>query len=230
MNKFKGFPPQGEYTSIPNAFFSLLVPEIDDLAELKTTLHVIAALYRKRGSPRFISFSELLGDAALMRSLKTEDTLRQALKLATTRGTLINIALEKDGAEEEIYLLNDEAGRQAAAKIERGGLPGLKIRPKPEVPAEEAPDIFVLYEENIGLLTPMVADELREAEKLYPPEWIRDAIREAALHNKRNIKYITKILENWSAEGRRDGAYQRDTKKTGADKYLRGKYGHMVQH
>jgi DNA replication protein len=230
MSKFEGFPSRGEYTSIPNVFFSRLLPEIEDLEELKVTLHVIAALYRKKGYPRFVSFSELLGDAAVMGSLKEEEDLRRALKMGLDRGTLINVTLA-DGAREDIFFLNDEAGRQAAAKIESGELKiaGSKAGHRPEIPAAEAPDIFTLYEQNIGLITPLIADDLREDEQLYPPEWIRDAIREAALHNKRNIRYIDKILENWSVEGRSDGAYQRDTQKTGPDRYFRGKYGHMVQ-
>jgi DNA replication protein len=233
MSKFQGFPSRAEYTSVPNAFFSSLLPEIEDIAELKTTLHVIAALYRKKGYPRLVGFNELLGDAALMNSLKAageqfEETLRRALEMAAGRGTLIHMVLDKDG---DIYLLNDESGRQAAAKMSSGeiALGGLKTARKPDMPAEELPDIFTVYEQNIGLLTPMVADELKEAEKLYPPEWLRDAIREAALHNKRSIKYISKILENWSVEGRSDGTYQRDSQQEGPDKYFKGKYGHMVQ-
>jgi DnaD/phage-associated family protein len=236
MSKFKGFPARTEFTSVPNAFFSSLLPEIDDMAELKITLHVIAAVYRKKGYPRFVSFNELLGNSALTGSLKglgekPEETLRRALKMASERGTLLSLAIEKDGAAEDIYFLNDESGRQAAAKIESGELNrgGLKVGPRPDAPAEEPPDIYSLYEQNIGLLTPMVADELRETEKLYPPEWLRDAIREAALHNKRNIRYISKILENWSVEGRSDGTYQRDSQKAGPDKYFKGKYGHMVR-
>jgi DNA replication protein len=97
------------------------------------------------------------------------------------------------------------------------------------VPAGAPPDIFIAYEENIGLLTPMIADELKDAERTYPADWIRDAIREAALHNKRNIRYITKILETWSAEGRSDGTYQRNPAKTDPDRYIKGKYGHIVQ-
>jgi hypothetical protein len=75
----------------------------------------------------------------------------------------------------------------------------------------------------------MIADELRDAEKLYPPDWIRDAVKESVLHNKRNIKYISKILENWSVEGRGDGTYQRDSQETGPDRFVKGKYGHMVR-
>jgi DnaD/phage-associated family protein len=238
MTEFQGFPSGGrvEYTSIPNVFFSGLLPQITDMAELKTTLHVIAALYGKKGYPRFISYNELLGNASLMQSLKSiggqpEQILRGALKSATARGTLLSLAVDKGGTSEDIFFLNTESDRQAVAKIQGGELKpaGLKAGTPAPAPTEELPDIFTLYEQNIGMLTPMIADELRDAEKLYPLDWIRDAIKEAALHNKRNIKYIAKILENWSVEGRSDGTYQRDTKETGPGKYFKGKYGHMVR-
>ncbi len=232
MSKFQGFPARTEFTPVPNAFFGTLLPEIDDIDELKTTLQVIAALYRKKGYPRYIGFNELPGNAALMNGLKgSEERLQRALEKAAERGTLLSLKVDKGGASENIYLLNDEPGRQAAAKIERGELNvgGIKAPAKPETPAESVPDIYTLYEQNIGILTPLVADELKEMEKLYPPEWLRDAVKEAALHNKRNIRYISKILENWSVEGRSDGTYQRDIKKTDPDRFIKGKYGHMVQ-
>jgi DnaD/phage-associated family protein len=236
MKEFQGFPTRMEFTAIPNVFFSGLLPQIDDMAELKTTLHVMAVLYRKKGYPRFISFGELAGNASLVSSLKcgeqsAEEVLRGALKMTVERGTLLHLALERDGASEDIYFLNDENGRQAVAKIESGELkmPGLKAGGRVPVETTELPDIFTLYEQNIGMLTPMIADELRDAEKNYPQDWIRDAIKEAVLHNKRNIKYISKILENWSVEGRSDGTYQRDTKKTDPDRFIKGKYGHMVR-
>jgi len=236
MKDFQGFPARMEFTSIPNVFFSSLLPDISDVAELKMTLHVMAALYRKKGAPRYVSYGELLADAALMESLKgikgaPETLLRKALKLAAERGTLVRLAVEKDGRSEDIFFLNDGPGRQAAAKIESGELKlkGLEFKERAYVAAEEKPDIFTLYEQNIGMLTPMIADELRDAEQHYPPDWIRDAIKEAALNNKRSIKYIAKILQNWSVEGRTDGTYQRDSKKTDPDRFVKGKYGHMVR-
>jgi DnaD/phage-associated family protein len=233
MKQFPGFPSgRVEFTPIPNVFFSSLLNDITDMAELKTTLCVMAALYRKKGYPRFVSFGELLENAGLMQSLqRSEETLRDALKMAIERGTLLSLAVATDGTAGDVFFLNDEAGRQTVAKIESGELklPGWKAAARVPVPAEELPDIFTLYEQNVGMLTPMIADELRDAEKLYPPDWIRDAIKEAVLHNKRNIKYITKILENWSVEGRSDGTYQRDSQKTDPDRFIKGKYGHMVQ-
>jgi DNA replication protein len=233
MKTFDGFPSgRVEFTAVPNAFFSALLNDINDLDELKTTLHFIAVIYRQKGYPRFLRYRELLENTVLIQALRgSEQALREALDKAVSRGTVLALTVV-DGAEENIYFLNDAPGRQALAKIRSGGLklPGVKVAP-PQVPvqAEELPDVFTLYEQNIGMLTPMIADELRDAEKLYPPDWIRDAIRESALHNKRNIKYILKILENWSVEGRFDGPYQRDTQETGPGKYFKGKYGHMVR-
>ncbi len=78
------------------------------------------------------------------------------------------------------------------------------------------------------MLTPMIAEELREAEKLYPEAWVRDAIKVAVNQGKRKWSYISAVLERWSIEGKDDGAYQRDSKED-PDKYIKGKYGHMVQ-
>jgi DNA replication protein len=236
MKRFDGFPARMEFTSLPNLFFSSLLPQITDIAELKTTLHVMAAIYRKRGFPRFVTFSELLGNASLMSGLQgaaesSDEVLRRALKTATERGTIIHMVLDRDDASEDVYLLNTESNRQTVAKIQNGELKlgGLKAKVPAYVEAEKTPDIFSLYEQNVGMLTPMIADELRDIERLYHDSWIRDAIKEAVLNNKRNIKYIAKILESWAAEGKRDGTYQRHPKKTDPDKYIKGKYGHMVR-
>ncbi len=236
MTQFTGFPTKMQFTSIPNFFFSTLLPQISDIAELKTTLHILAALYRKRGYPRFVTHTELLGNASLMTSLKNlakppQEVLHKALEMATKRGTILHLALDKDGMPEDIYFLNTDNDRQIVAKIQGGelSLTGLKAKGQIYIETEEQPDIFTLYEQNIGMLTPMIAEELREAEKLYPASWIKDAIKEAVSLNKRHWRYIARILERWSIEGRSNGTYRRDsTKKTDSDKYIKGKYGHMV--
>jgi DNA replication protein len=66
----------------------------------------------------------------------------------------------------------------------------------------ERPNIFVLYEQNIGLLSPLLADQLAEAERQYPYEWLEDAFSEAVQRNKRNWSYIRAILRRWETEGR----------------------------
>jgi len=214
MKQFSGFPARMQFTPIPNVFFSNLLSQISDIAELKTTLHIFWLLYGKRGYPRFTTYRELL-------------------EMAVKRGTFLHIVLDSDGAPEDIYFLNTKADSQIVTKIQNGEfrLPGLKAEGQTniDVEVEEQPDIFTLYEENIGMLTPMIADELREAEKLYPEAWIQDAIREAVNHGKHKWSYISAILERWSTEGRGNGTYKRDIKKTDPDKYIKGRYGHMVR-
>jgi DNA replication protein len=233
--QFKGFPAKTKFTAIPNSFFSALLPQISDIAELKTTLHIFQTIYQKRGYPRFTTYKELLASKSLMSSLggtsPPDKTLRNALEMATRRGTILHLVLDRDGTPEDVYFLNTEPDRQAVAKIQNGelNLSGLRAKEPAYIETEAPPDIFTLYEQNIGMLTPLIADELRDAEKLYPAAWIRDAIKEAVLRNKRNIKYIAKILERWSTEGKSDGTYRGDFKKTGPDKYIKQKYGHMVR-
>ena len=236
MKQFSGFPNKMQFTPLPNLFFSALLPQIDDITELKTTLHVFWTLYGKRGYPRFVTLSELLGNKSLISGLKgatspPDEVLRHALEMATRRGTILHLALDRDGKPEDIYLLNTESDRQVMAKIQSGELKlsGLEAREPAVIDTEEPSDIFTLYEQNIGMLTPMIADELRDAEQLYPETWIRDAIKEAVALNKRSWRYIAKILERWSDEGKSNGTYRGDSKKTDPDKYIKGKYGHMVR-
>ncbi len=68
---------------------------------------------------------------------------------------------------------------------------------------ENQANIYSLYQGEIGLLTPMIADALGDAEKHYPPDWIPDAIREAATHNARSWKYVEAILKRWKEEGKK---------------------------
>jgi DNA replication protein len=133
--------------------------------------------------------------------------------------------------QDDIYLLNSDSDREVISKIQNGeiSLPGKMIARTPVISPAPVPDIFSLYEENIGMITPLIADEIREAQQTYPETWLHDAIREAANQNKRKWSYISAILERWSSEGKADGTYRRDSKKTDPDKYIRGKYGHMVQ-
>ncbi len=236
MKQFTGFPTRMQFTPIPNLFFSTLLPQISDMAELKITLHIFSALYRKKGYPRCVSYRELAGIPSLMRSLTgaagpPAEVLRRALAMAAKRGTILHIALDRDGGAEDIYFLNTESDRKTMARIQNGDLslasPG--TGGNSDAAIMEQPDIFTLYEENIGMLTPLISEELSQAERLYPAGWITDAIKEAVSLNKRNWRYISRILERWWQEGRSDGTPGRDSKKTDPDRYVKQKYGHMFR-
>lgn len=236
MKQFPGFPAKTEYAPVPVVFFSTLLPEITDIAELKITLHLLRILYLKKGYPRTVSFAELSSDTCILSGLQTgsissTEILKRALDMAVKRGSILHLSLDKDGKKEDIYLLNTRQDRDAIEKIKSGEirLPHLEVKQRMEISTEAEPNIFALYEENIGVITPIIAEDLKEAEKLYPESWINDAFKEAVKANKRNWRFISYLLERWATEGKKDGTYRRNLKTTDPDKYVKDKYGHFFQ-
>ena len=67
-------------------------------------------------------------------------------------------------------------------------------------------NLFMLYTQEIGLLTPLIADGIEAWEKDVPEKWIQDAISEAAKSNARNWKYVEAILKRWKAQGNQESA------------------------
>jgi DNA replication protein len=233
---FTGFPVRAEVTPIPNLFFTAVMPKIDGVTELKIILHVFWLLSRRRGYPQFVTYKELLSDTVLMSGIgggtkPKDEVLRLALKQAVEHGIVLHLRLDRDGQPEDVYFINSEAAKEAIGKIQQGDFPQLVLTSRKGEVAEAAPpDIFSLYEQNIGMLTPMIAEELQDAEKLYPADWIESAFKEAVSLNKRSWKYIARILERWTVEGKDDGKPRRDFKKEDdPDKYIKGKYGHIVR-
>ncbi len=239
MKKFHGFPERMRYTPVPNLVFSSLLGEIDDLSELKVTLYLFRVLYEKRGIPRLARLSELAADRALLLAMQEagaeppERRLIAALDRACTRGTLLGATLQGEESEDRCYLLNTALNREMLKRVERGELSlGQGVaRVDWAVLPEQRPTIYDLYEQNIGLLAPLIAEELQQAEEAYPPEWIEDAFREAVSYNRRSWRYVRRILENWATDGRGEhGKGKRHPKGSESpSKYLEGKYAHLLQ-
>jgi DnaD/phage-associated family protein len=213
-SKFEGFPAgELDFTSVPDLFFAELLPAIDDLAELKVTLHVI--WLRQRQGRQVVTRAELSADETLARGLAVldgdvESALAEGLARAVARGSLLQAVVESEAGPLDVYALNSAGGRGALARIQSGevGAVGAVAVDRPSI--ESRPNIFELYEDNIGLLSPILADELRDAEATYPADWIEDAFRIAAASNVRKWRYIQAILDRWATEGRGDATGRRD--------------------
>lgn len=63
--------------------------------------------------------------------------------------------------------------------------------------------IAKLYETEIGAITPLVADAIRDALKTYPADWICEAIPIAVKNNARRWNYVEAILKNCKTAGKR---------------------------
>ncbi|MCK9369934.1 DUF4373 domain-containing protein [Candidatus Dojkabacteria bacterium] len=70
---------------------------------------------------------------------------------------------------------------------------------------EKLAKIAKCYESNIGQLTGIISDDLKDIAGLYPDGWFEDAVKIACERNARNLSYISKILKNWSTDGRNNG-------------------------
>ena len=197
--------------------FGPLLEQIDDLGELKCTLRLIWTLHRKKGHPRLVTLGELKADRTLAKSLARldgGDAVERALSLAVKRGTVLEGTDGRSG--EPVYMLNSEQGRAALAASMKGReTSGEGPELESVEAAAERPNVFAMYEDNIGIMSPMIAEELREAEQVYPAAWIEDAFREAVTNNKRSWRYISRILERWSQEGKGDGEPGRYHKEIG---------------
>jgi DnaD/phage-associated family protein len=221
MKTVSGFPSgRVHIVDVPRPVFTDLIPIIDDLAELKLTLHVLWRLSQQRGKVRCLRFDDLASDQVLLSGLGEHpaEALRSALARAVARGTLLRAEAPKGRPAEDLYFANTPKGRAAVESIARGAWPE-------EIDTAGRPNIFTLYEQNIGMLTPLIAEQLREAEQTYPATWIEDAFREAVSLNKRSWKYIHAILERWRSEGKAD---TRDREKRRRD--IDGEYGEYVKY
>ncbi len=229
MRRFNGFPAgKNGSIQVPNTFFSGLLPLIDDLAELKLTVYCFWALQQREGRYRYVRLRDLLDDKLLMEGLdadptQSEQALHRALEQATQRGTLLHVVINGSQADEHLYFMNTEKGRTAAAALERGDwTPGSVDQPVALI--EERPNIFALYEQNIGPLTPLLSDMLRDAENTYPAAWIEDAMQIAVENNVRNWRYIEAILKRWTLEGRHDKPRTNPNDQVEQNPYLQDEY------
>lgn len=237
MGAFSGFPHRTEATAVPEVFFSEVLPAIEDLAELKVLLVALRRIRRQKGSIRWVSASDVVAApevGALSGAVAPdgrEAAVRRGLAAAVARGVLLAVPLAEGQATETAYFLNDFEGRRAMERVRLGevslGLPPVPPVPLPEsAPAEM--DIFRLYEETMGRPVPgaALAEELKDAERDYPPDWLRGAFREAAVHEVRSWAYVRAILVRWREEGRSDGTVGGHPTEA---RYRAGKYGRVVR-
>ena len=229
MDSFSGFNSGTLYTPVPNPCFGPLLEQIQDIAELKVVLRGLWLLHRQRTRPKNVSAQDFLSDRTLLKGLAgpgvdTQEEIRRGLSLAVERGIFLCSAIDGPGPSNGFYLLNTESNRSALERMQAESLSSLeKDQPLSDAvapAADDRPNIFVLYEENIGMLSPILAEELKEAEELYSAGWLESAFHIAVSENKRSWRYIAGILRRWAAEGKYDGKSGRHPQKDNRQKYL----------
>lgn len=222
---------------IPREFFDAWLPAMRDIAEIK----VMLTLYRLLASPAWsdgiVPEAALYTDEHLLEGLHLTgaallplDDIRRGIELAVARGALLRFRVVGEADGDSWLMPATPENRQRLSLIEQGlsPLPASLGTAEPTVRVErERPNVFRLYEQNVGLVTPIIADQLIEALEIYPERWIEEAIEEAVSYNRRQWRYIQRILERWATEGRGDEADRRSGHSAAAfdpERHLRGKH------
>lgn len=197
---------------IPLAFLRDVVPTITNHDELHTSLAVFRLAAQLDNDEMPIAETSILADESLRSTLKVTGStttldrrIFDALELAVGRGTFLRFIAVNGERESAWYYLNSPVTRSLVQAMQQQIIPAPRVvwdgSNAPHI-SVDPPNVFYLYEHNIGTLTPMVADQILIAASEYPADWIEDAIGEAVSYNKRSWRYIQRILENWKESGR----------------------------
>ena len=213
MTPFKGFTDSEFFTQLPDTFFQKLLTEIDDVAELKVTLFFLWRVQHMEGPFRALCQTDFTEDDLGLSS----DEVAVGLEKALQRGSILKAEHDAD----VFYFLNSPRGRAAAEAFAQGNWrESAKIMSAPVV---EHPNVFKLYEENVGPLTPMIADMLKDAEETYSENWVAEALEIAVTNNVRNWKYVEAILKRWKEQGKYEGKDRQDAGK-GSERYTKSEF------
>lgn len=210
---FKGFSGKENFTQLPNEFFRELLNKIDDLNELKVTLFALWRMVNMEGA------AHPLWEQDFAEGLDTVD-IGAGLDKCVQRGSLLKVTVDTD----EVYFLNTPRGQASAeAARESGWVPSKRQ----SAPPLARPNIYQLYEENIGPLTPMIADVLEDAEDEYPADVIEDAMEKAVKANARKWSYVEAILKRWKEEGYGKKQDRQDHQED-RNRYVEGDYADFL--
>lgn len=178
---------------------------VESCAGLESDAILLAITYfsllSAQESPSQVVDAFTLSDA-LPASMRQDPARQEAALNALLEAELLLEYTEPGKADTRYLLPGTPQGRNLHDQLARGEA-GLSTLGTAQPLADQArPNIFKLYEANIGPLTPIMADILKQAEQDYPAEWIEKAVGEAVTHNARNWKYVQAILTSWKEKGR----------------------------
>ena len=216
---------------VPETIITEHLSKINDPDLYKLLLYIFWRFEKNENQVKYITLENITADEIFCENFgikKKEITgnIQKLLHNAVKIGILINCK-HPEQANIELYFYNSTKNEQAVKRIEKGDLLIEEIQNI--TLANTKPNIFRLYEENIGPLTPLIAETIQDAARNYPLNWIEEAIQIAVENNVRRWKYIQAILNSWKEEGRNARRDQKDSEED-REKYLKGKYSDLIKH
>ena len=201
----QGFPLPDDFatTRIPNAVLSRALTTIEDADEIKLVLRALWLLEHQRGYPRYITHDDLRRDRVLSVAIADQADFDRILKSAIERGIFIQVSINNNIC----LMFNTESARRAMINVPTTNPTIDNILNKDnnswDTPAANAgtADAFRAYEENIGILSPMIRQSILAALEDFTDEDITHAVRIAVENESRSWSYVSGILRRWTNEG-----------------------------
>jgi hypothetical protein len=200
------------YTQVPNDFFTL-INDMDD-AELRVSLVMIRETFGFHREEFKMGLNKLADASGLSRN-----GAKAGAEAAAERGTFRRTNPDAQGSAEWELIVDQSADAGWSASDHVGSqsvTPPWSASDQQSTVKESIKEIkkasttahttnnYRTYEQNIGPLTPLIADAIKDAEETYTAAWVSRAIAEAAASNARSIKYIFGILAGYKQRGSPD--------------------------
>jgi DnaD/phage-associated family protein len=96
--------------------------------------------------------------------------------------------------------VNIDDSTPSTPDVDGASTSGVDVNGPSNVP-DEAQNVFAVYENEIGPITPHLADELVDAERIHGAKWVCDALKVASSNGKRNWAYAKAVLTRWGSDG-----------------------------
>lgn len=212
---FVGFPAGDlEEVPIPVRLLTDLLSRIDSLAETRLTLYCYQQIGRLSGQAAWLRARDLRFDPVLLDLMSglselhtPQEVLADALEKALVRNALLELELPGADGEpaDKALFLNTEAGRGLRASMQAAGAAVRGDGGIPVVAQLSESEPFKIYHQNFGLLTPVLADQLRNLIEDFPLPWVCEAMEIAVARNKKALAYVKAILNRWEQEARESG-------------------------
>ena len=215
--------------SLSRSALNSLLPQLQDADDIKLMLFILSEQNRHEGHIFYLTRSQVQQSNELLQWIGNEyanDRIGKSLSALIDTERLL-LYYENSIIDEPLIFLNDEKGQHALETLKAG-----EWRPMPTdhqfaLPPSDDKNVFQLFEENIGPLTPLLAEDLTAAQEEYPQAWIKDAIHIAVQNNARSWRYINTILRAWQKEGKHDQP-GRDS-QANKRKTSKGKFDDFIQ-
>ena len=192
------FPKGVHFTPVPSPLLGPMLKHISSYDELVCILRFLNLIHLQKKHPKWIEQNLLLSDEVLQSIIGSTSVILCSLDKCIKNGIILRTSLKTHG-NTKVLMLNTF---NAKSNIDRIIHDGTETKLEVIESENQTENIFSLYENNIGVLNPLITEELKYAQDRYSDEWIKDAFREAVVNNARSWRYIQSILENWDTKGR----------------------------